>query len=113
MEEFKNEKRKKETKKQVVQILEQINMGDGYADTDSYADEIYNIILPKGSVVWTENEHKQILKDLVKSNKEVEKATTKKIAEEVLNEIKGFLFEEEKDLLLWLEVIGNRYGVKI
>lgn len=35
------------TKIQIGAILERVNMGDGYANIDSYADEIYHMVADK------------------------------------------------------------------
>ena len=50
---------KEMAKVKIGAILEQVNMGDGYADIDSLADEIYHITIPEGAVVLTEEELKE------------------------------------------------------
>ena len=41
-------------------ILEKVNMGDGYADINSLADQIYHIVLPEDSVVLSREEYEKL-----------------------------------------------------
>lgn len=50
---------KEMAKVKIGAILEKVNMGDGYADIDSLADEIYHITIPEDAVVLTEEELKE------------------------------------------------------
>jgi hypothetical protein len=48
------------TKVKIGAILEKINMGDGYANIDSLADEIYHIAIPEGAVVLTKEAYDKL-----------------------------------------------------
>ncbi len=47
-------------KVEIGAILEKVNMGDGYADIDSLADEIYHIAIPYGAVVLTREQYAKL-----------------------------------------------------
>lgn len=82
-------------------ILEKINLGDGYADIESVADEIYHIAIPEGAVVLTKEEYDklQALKgDYVKGYEagveegwdNARKETAEKFAEKLKDEVLNF-----------------------
>ena len=54
-------KEKEMIKLEIGAILEQVNMGDGYADINNIADRLYHIVIPEGSVVLTEMQYNALL----------------------------------------------------
>ena len=110
-------------KVEIGAILEKVNMGDGYADINSLADQIYHIVLPEDSVVLSVNDwinfNKEHANELIKTREEEyglgynkgSKETAEKFAKGLIKIIK------EKDTYLdWddvLEFAKEQFGVEI
>lgn len=90
-------------------ILEKVNMGDGYADINSLADQIYHIVIPEGSVVLTEEELELYRQTIITSSQEYTKICNemgdkiinarKQAIKEVLNRIYTDCIECEERVL--------------